>query len=75
MNLSFHVLLLGAVAEEPALPESLTPLGWTIMLASIGAVLTLVAFCLYRVLTLPPVDDSTLQGPLRIDTGDTEDAD
>jgi hypothetical protein len=49
--------------------------GWITMLFSVGSVLTLVGFCLWRVLTLPPVQEQSLKGPLEIDTGDTEDAD
>lgn len=46
--------------------------GWIIMLGSISAVLTLVSYCLYRVLSLPPVEvEETLKGPLEIDTRDT----
>jgi hypothetical protein len=57
-------------------PEALvlTPAGWTVMIASIGTVLSLVSYCLYRVLTLPPVEEH-LKGPLDIDTRDTVDAD
>jgi hypothetical protein len=54
----------------------MTPAGWTIMIVSVGSVLALTVFCLYRVLTLPPnVAEEHLQGPLTIDTGDTENAD
>lgn len=53
----------------------MTPAGWTTMLLSVGAVLTLVSYCLYRVLSLPPLDMEELHGPLDIDTGDTSDAD
>jgi len=49
--------------------------GWTVMLISVGSVLALVSYCLYRVLSLPPVDMEDLKGPLEIDTGDTSDAD
>ena len=50
--------------------------GWIVMTLSVGSVLTLVSYCLYRVLTLPPVDvEEHLKGPLEIDTGDTQDAD
>jgi hypothetical protein len=49
--------------------------GWAIMLISVGSVLTLVTYCLYRVLNLPPVDMEDIKGPLEIDTGDTTDAD
>ena len=53
---------------------TLEPAGWIIMLLSVGSVLTLVTFCLVRVLTLPPVEEEHLKGPLEIDTGDTADA-
>jgi hypothetical protein len=50
----------------------MTPLGWTIMIVSICSVLALNVFCLYRVLTLPPVDVRHLDiAPLDIDTRDT----
>lgn len=51
------------------------PAGWATMIISVGSVLSLVSFCLYRVLTLPPVEEESLKGPLEIDTGDTTDAD
>ncbi len=53
----------------------MTTAGWTIMLISVGSVLTLVSYCLYRVLSLPPVDMEDIKGPLEIDTRDTSDAD
>ena len=54
----------------------MTPAGWTVMIVSVGSVLTLVSFCLYRVLTLPPeVVEEHLKAPLDIDTRDTKDAD
>jgi hypothetical protein len=54
----------------------MNPLGWLVMTVSVGCVLTLTAFCLYRVLTLPPVEIEDLDtAPLDIDTGDTKDAD
>ena len=49
--------------------------GWIVMLLSVGSVLSLVVFCLFRVLSLPPVEDEHLKGPLEIDTRDTVDAD
>ncbi|MGB7949852.1 MAG: hypothetical protein WCH75_19385 [Candidatus Binatia bacterium] len=49
--------------------------GAIIMFLSVGAVLALVTFCVIRVLTLPPVEMEDIKGPLRIDTGDTENAD
>lgn len=51
------------------------PAGWTVMLLSVGTVLTLLSFCLFRVLTLPPVEEESLHGELNIDTGDLVDAD
>ena len=54
----------------------MTPGGWIVMLLSVGGVLVLAAYCLYRVLTLPPVEvEEHLKGPLDIDTRDTRDAD
>ena len=53
----------------------MSPLALIVMLVSVGSVLALVAFCLYRVLSLPPLEDEDLKGPLKIDTGDIEDAD
>lgn len=46
-----------------------------IMTVSVGSVLSLVTFCMYKVLTLPPLEEEHLKGPLEIDTRDTEDAD
>jgi hypothetical protein len=54
----------------------MTLAGWAIMFVSVGSVLALAAFCLYRVLTLPPqVVEEHLKAPLEIDTRDTTDAD
>ena len=53
----------------------MTSAGWLVMILSVGTVLLLMSYCLYRVLTLPPVDVEELKGPLEIDTGDTYDAD
>ena len=54
----------------------MTPAGWIVMLLSVGSVISLVSFCVYRVLQLPPVEvEEHLKGPLEIDTGDQEDAD
>lgn len=47
---------------------------WIIMMTSISTVLALVSYCLYRVLTLPPVEvEEHLHGQPAIDTGDTKD--
>ncbi|QDV88415.1 hypothetical protein TBK1r_74470 [Stieleria magnilauensis] len=31
--------------------------GWIVMACSVGSVVTLLTYCLYRVMTLPPVPD------------------
>ena len=52
----------------------LSTAGLVVMVVSIGAVLTLVSFCLYKVFSLPPVEvEEHVKGPLEIDTGDTDD--
>lgn len=49
----------------------MTPLGWFVMIVSIGSVVGLTAFCLYRVLILPPVEVDNLNvAPLEIETPD-----
>jgi hypothetical protein len=58
------------------IPEPLNAAGWLVMTVSVGSVLALLSFCMYRVLTLPPVEiEEHLKGPLEIDTRDTQDAD
>ncbi|MCC6492630.1 MAG: hypothetical protein IT424_06390 [Pirellulales bacterium] len=49
--------------------------GLFIMLISVGTVLALTVYCMYRVLNLPPVEMDDITGPLGIDTQDTVDAD
>jgi hypothetical protein len=50
--------------------------GLAIMILSVGSVLSLVTFCMYRVLTLPPrIVEEHFRAPLDIDTGDTHDPD
>lgn len=49
--------------------------GWTMMAVSVVSVLSLVSYCLTRVLMLPPTEVGDIKGPLEIDTQDTEDAD
>jgi hypothetical protein len=65
------IMMTIAVVAEPRL----TTAGAIIMAISVIAVLTLTAFCVIRVLTLPPVEMEDIKGPLAIDTGDTENAD
>ncbi len=50
--------------------------GWIVMTLSVGSVVTTLVYCLYRVLTLPPVEVTEhLKGPFEIDTHDMIDAD
>jgi hypothetical protein len=54
----------------------MTALGWIIMSISLSSVIGLTAFCLYRVLTLPPVEVKRLDvAPLDIETPDLSDPD
>jgi ABC-type antimicrobial peptide transport system permease subunit len=54
----------------------MTTAGWAVMIASITCVISLISFCMYRVLTLSPADvNKSMKTPLDIDTGDTENAD
>lgn len=63
------------LAEEGLGQYRLNSQGLTAMVISIGMVLALVSYCLYRVFSLPPVGMQDIKGPLEIDTGDTVDAD
>lgn len=54
----------------------MSTLAWFFMLGSIFSVISLVGFCLYKVLTIPSSDaEEQLHGQPAIDTGDTVDAD
>ena len=54
----------------------MTSAGLAIMLVSVGSILLLVSFCMWRVLRLPPeIVEEHLKAPLDIDTGDTNNAD
>lgn len=76
MNSSDWVMLILAEANASDEVHTLTAGGWAVMIVSVASVLTLVSFCLYRVLNLPPVDiEEHRKGPLGIDTGDTKDMD
>ena len=56
--------------------KKMTTGGLIVMLFSVGSVLTLVTFCLFRVLSLPPVEmEEHLRGSADIDTGDIDDPD
>lgn len=70
MNL-LHALSIFAQATG-----GLSTAGLVVMVVSIGAVLSLASFCLYKVFSLPPVEvEEHVKGPLEIDTGDVSDAD
>ena len=54
----------------------MTIAGWCMMIGSVGSVIALTVFCLYRVFMLPPHEVETLDvAPLSIDTRDTQDPD
>jgi hypothetical protein len=54
----------------------MTLVGSIIMSVSIGSVVSLTAFCLHRVLTLPPVEMEDLNvAPLEIETPDLKEPD
>ena len=70
MNL-LHALSIFAQATG-----GLSTAGLLVMVVSIGAVLSLVSFCLYKVFSLPPVEvEEHVKGPLEIDTCDVSDPD
>ena len=48
----------------------MTLLGWIVMIVSVGCVLALNAFCLYRVLTLPPAGEAVLTTPEGLGEGE-----
>jgi hypothetical protein len=54
----------------------MAPIGWLIMVTSVSSVVGLTVFCLWRVLTLPPVEVENLDvAPLDIETPDIRDPD
>ncbi len=55
--------------------DAMTTGGWIVMILSVGSVVTLVSYCLFRVLSLPPVEvEEHLHAPPDTDPHDTEDA-
>lgn len=51
----------------------MNPGGWIMLTLSVGMVLSLVTFCLYKVLTSSDPDmDDEIRGPLDIDTKDKD---
>ena len=42
------------VAKEAPKIQPMQPLGWTFLLVSVTAVVTLTGYCFYKVLTTPP---------------------
>ncbi len=53
MNYSWLFFAQAATAEAAS---DLLPSGLRVMVVSVGAVLCLISFCLFKVLTLPPVE-------------------
>lgn len=53
----------------------MSAVAWAIMLGSNATVIGAMAWCFYRILTLPPVESETLHGQPAIDTRDRIDAD
>lgn len=54
-----HALATAALLQEsaePALIQPMSPLGWLFLIASVGFVVGLTAWCFYRVLSAPPED-------------------
>lgn len=53
----------------------MTTLGWSIMLTSVVGVAASCAYCVYRVLTLPPHDaEEHIHSRLEVEIGDADDA-
>jgi SNF family Na+-dependent transporter len=76
--IQFSLLWLFGIVTAAALVALLfavLPAAWSVMTVSVGAVLALCGYCLYRVLTLPPTEEESLKAPLDIDTRDTVSAD
>jgi hypothetical protein len=69
------ISLVGDAATVVAATKALNAQGWTIMLVSVGSVVSLTFYCIRRVLQLPTEDIEDIKGPLEIDTGDTQNAD
>ena len=56
--MSFNVWIMAQVADAAGTGEtSLSAGGLAVMCVSVGTVLCLIGFCLYRVFTLPPVEN------------------
>lgn len=51
--------------------SGLTPAGWAMMIGSVGLVLALCAFCVYRAMREPRTGEH-MHAPLDIDTHDTD---
>jgi len=66
-------LILAQAAEDAPPPEALNAQGWVMMVASMGLVLLLLAYCFTKVLIVPSKDVTDhLKAPLDIDTGNRE---
>ncbi len=66
-------LLLGLAVAEPSLDyQTLTPGGWVIMLLSVGFVVGLLGWCVWKVVTTPGSSEH-LHAQADIETPDRED--
>jgi hypothetical protein len=53
---TFAFLVLSQTAAEPAPIRPMSTVGWVFLVVSVGFVVSLVAWCFYRVLSAPPQD-------------------
>ena len=72
-TLGIRLLLLAQASAEVS--SRLNIQGGIIMFISVGSVVLMTFYCIYRVLQLPPTEIDDIKGPLEIDTGDTQDSD
>ncbi len=67
--MNWMMLAQGAEGAKPL--EEINTQGWVMMIASMGLVLILLAYCFTKVLIVPSKDVTEhLKAPLDIDTGD-----
>jgi len=66
-------LILAQAAKDAKPLEEINLQGWIMMIASMGLVLSLLAYCFTKVLLVPPKNVAEhLKAPLDIDTGSRE---
>jgi len=74
VNSIFWNELLPIAMAATELGTRLNAQGWAIMLISVGTVVWMTFYCMYRVLKLPPAELEDIKGPLEIEPRDPEDA-